>query len=60
MNKKYYRTSSKKTLLLTNDLHETLIDLLLGDVNAEKPNKNCNTRLHIKQSIINKEYKWSI
>lgn len=37
-------------------LHEIIIGSLLGDLTAEKPNINCNTRLQFKQSLVNKEY----
>lgn len=55
-NNKYYRTSSKAYLIVDDYLHDIIIGLLLGDLSAEKPNKNCNTRLQFKQSLINKEY----
>jgi hypothetical protein len=51
-----YRTSKKIHLTVPNDLHEILIGSLLGDLTAERPNINCNTRLQFKQSLINKEY----
>lgn len=41
---------------MSNDLHEIIIGSLLGDLSAEKPNINCNTRLQFKQSLINKQY----
>lgn len=55
-NNKYYRTSSKAYLIVDDCLHDIIIGLLLGDLTAERPNKNCNTRLQFKQSLINKEY----
>jgi hypothetical protein len=51
-----YRVSAKAHLTVPIILHEILIGSLLGDLFAEKPNKNCNTRIQFKQSIINKEY----
>ena len=48
-----YKISSKKYLVISKDLDEILIGLLLGDLSAERPNKNCNTRLQFKQSFIN-------
>ncbi|KAG0632612.1 homing endonuclease [Tuber brumale] len=51
-----YRISAKTHLTLPFNLHEIIIGSILGDLSAEKPNKNCNTRLQFKQSIINKEY----
>ncbi len=37
-------------------LHEILVGSMLGDLTAEKNNIRSNTRLHFKQSIINREY----
>lgn len=51
-----YRTYKKTYLTLSNNLHEIIIGSLLGDLTAERPNANCNTRLQFKQSLINKEY----
>ncbi|KAG0122867.1 LAGLIDADG homing endonuclease type 2 [Tuber indicum] len=51
-----YRISAKTHLTLPFNLHEIIIGSMLGDLSAEKPNKNCNTRLQFNQSIINKEY----
>lgn len=51
-----YRVSAKANLTVPSSLQEILIGSLLGDLSAEKPNKNCNTRLQFKQSTINKEY----
>lgn len=51
-----YRISKKADLKVSDDLHEIIIGSLLGDLTAERPNINCNTRLQFKQSIINKEY----
>src|SRR5690348_3261229 len=48
--------SAKSHLELPFSLHEIIIGSMLGDLTAEKPNERCNTRLHFKQSIINKEY----
>ncbi len=51
-----YRVSAKAQLTLSSELEEIIIGTILGDLSVEKPNKNCNTRLQFKQSIINKEY----
>lgn len=53
---RFYRVSSKAHLTVPYDLHDIIIGSMLGDLTAEKPNKNCNTRLQFKQSIINKVY----
>lgn len=54
--KRDYRKSSKYHLKLTNLLKEIIIGTMLGDLTAEKKNKNSNTRLHFKQSIKNGIY----
>lgn len=51
-----YRVSSKVNMIVTPILHDIIIGSMLGDLTAEKRNINSNTRLHFKQSIINKEY----
>ena len=51
-----YKISSKNYLVVSKDLHEIIIGLLLGDLSAERPNNNCNTRLQFKQSYINEKY----
>jgi len=51
-----YKISKKIHLTVPHDLHEIIIGSLLGDLTAERPNTNCNTRLQFKQSLINKEY----
>ena len=48
--------SKKAHLQITKELDEILIGTMLGDLTAEKPKQNSNTRLHFKQSIINKVY----
>lgn len=48
--------TNKKYLFVDDNLHNILIGLLLGDLSAEKPNDNCNTRLQFKQSLINEKY----
>ena len=53
---RFYRTSKKTGLIVSNNLHEVIIGSLLGDLSAEKPNNNCNTRLQFKQSLVNKQY----
>lgn len=39
------RTSKKANLTVSKDLHEIIVGSLLGDLTAERPNINCNTRL---------------
>jgi hypothetical protein len=39
-----------------SELNDILIGCILGDLTAEKPSKNHNTRLQFKQSLINEEY----
>ena len=51
-----YKTSCKTNLIVPDYLHEIIIGSMLGDLSAEKPNKNCNTRLQFKQSLMNKKY----
>ncbi len=51
-----YRTSPKKNLTIPNTLDEIIIGCLLGDLTAEKPSPNSNTRLQFKQSLKNKAY----
>lgn len=54
--KRLYRVSAKAHLKVPVILHEIIIGSMLGDLTAERPNKNCSTRIQFKQSIINKEY----
>ena len=51
-----YRTSSKKGLTLPDTLDEIIIGCMLGDLTAEKPSANSNTRLQFKQSLKNQPY----
>lgn len=51
-----YRTSSKAHLILSIELQEILIGLMLGDIHAERRNSNCNTRIQFKQSTKNLPY----
>ena len=51
-----YRVSKKAHLKLTLELDELLIGCMLGDLTAERPKITSNTRLHFKQSEINKDY----
>jgi LAGLIDADG DNA endonuclease family len=51
-----YRSSNKAYLQLPDYLEEIIIGTMLGDLNAEKPKKNCKTRLQFKQSAKNIEY----
>lgn len=51
-----YRTSKKAHLLVPNLLDEIIIGSMLGDLSAEKPGKNSNTRIQFKQSLKNKIY----
>ena len=53
---RYYRTSSKAHLQVSLLLEEIIIGQMLGDLSAERPNNNCNTRLQFKQSNKNIEY----
>lgn len=53
---RFYRTSSKAGLRLTQRLHEILIGSMLGDLFAEKPSSKHNTRLMFKQSVVNSDY----
>jgi len=53
---RYYRTSSKAHLQVSPLLEEIIIGAMLGDLSAERPNNNCNTRLQFKQSNKNIEY----
>jgi hypothetical protein len=53
---RFYRTSKKAHLELSNDLDEIIIGSMLGDLSAEKPGVKSNTRLQFKQSIKNKLY----
>jgi hypothetical protein len=54
--KREYRKSNKYDLMLTNELNEIIIGLMLGDLFAEKSKEQSNTRLQFKQSIKNKIY----
>jgi len=54
--KREYRKSSKYDLILTKELEEIIIGLLLGDLYAEKNKEKSNTRLQFKQSIKNKAF----
>ena len=51
-----YRTSKKAHLELSNELNEVMIGSMLGDLTAEKPSLNSNTRLQFKQSLKNRLY----
>lgn len=53
---RFYRTSSKKHLQLSDLLEEVIIGSLLGDLTAERKSIKNNTRLQFKQSIKNKDY----
>jgi hypothetical protein len=55
-NLRFYRTAAKHNLILTSELEEVLLGLMLGDLYAERKNSNSNTRLQFKQSIVNKNY----
>ena len=50
---RYYRTSKKAHLNLTSQLDEIIVGTMLGDLSAEKPGLNSNTRLQFKQSLKN-------
>jgi len=51
-----YATSAKAFLQITPLLHEIIVGSMLGDLTAERPNSNRNTRLIFKQSAAHKEY----
>ena len=51
-----YRTSSKAYLEVPSNLNEIIIGSMLGDLTAEKPGVNSNTRLQFKQSLKNRLY----
>jgi hypothetical protein len=51
-----YIKSSKFDLILTSDLEEIIIGLMLGDLYAEKVKESSNSRLQFKQSTKNKVY----
>jgi hypothetical protein len=53
---RFYRKSAKFDLILSIELEEIIIGLMLGDLFAEKIKQNSNTRLQFKQSIKNKKY----
>nr|AFN06075.1 hypothetical protein [Glomus sp. DAOM 229456]AFN42490.1 LAGLIDADG homing endonuclease type 2 [Rhizophagus irregularis]AGJ98058.1 LAGLIDADG endonuclease [Glomus sp. DAOM 240422] len=53
---RFYRVSAKVNMVITPVLHEILVGSMLGDLTAERNNIRSNTRLHFKQSIINREY----
>lgn len=53
---RHLRKSAKYNLVLSKDLEEILIGLMLGDLFAERKNLKSNTRLQFKQSTVNKEY----
>jgi hypothetical protein len=53
---RFYRTSAKVNMVLTPLLHEILVGSMIGDLHAERNTIKSNTRLHFKQSIINREY----
>ena len=53
---RFYRTSAKSNLQVSSELEEIIIGSMLGDLTAEKPNINSNTRLQFKQSIKNRVY----
>lgn len=53
---RFYRRSAKYNLILTFELEEIIVGLLLGDLFAEKAKLKSNTRLQFKQPIVNKDY----
>ena len=53
---RFYRRSKKAHLTLSDELNEIIIGTMLGDLTAEKPKLNSNTRLQFKQSLKNKLY----
>jgi len=54
--KRFYRTSKKAHLIVSDELNDIIIGSMLGDLTAEKPNTKSNTRLQFKQSIKNRLY----
>src|SRR4051812_35522710 len=52
----FYATSAKALLQITPLLHEIIVGSMLGDLTAERPNSNRNTRLIFKQSAAHKDY----
>ena len=46
--------AERKELLLTTDLREILVGLLLGDIHAQKRSRNTN--IFFEQSIVRKDY----
>lgn len=53
---RFYRVSAKVNMVKTPVLHEILVGSMLGDLTAEKNSIRSNTRLHFKQSTINRDY----
>lgn len=53
---RFYRVSAKINMDITPVLHEILVGSMLGDLTAEKNSIRSNTRLHFKQSIVNRDY----
>lgn len=51
-----YRTSTKAHMVLSSYLMEVAVGCMLGDLHAEKPSANHNTRLQFKQSAVNLQY----
>ena len=51
-----FRKSAKYDLILSIELEEILIGLMLGDLYPEKLKITSNTRLQFKQSVKNKAY----
>jgi len=53
---RWYRTSKFSHLTVPSDLHEVIIGLLLGDLDAEKPSANANMRFTFKGGLVNAPY----
>lgn len=60
MTKRYYRTSPMKHLTITPLIHQIIIGKMLGDLTAERPSVNHNTRLQFKQSAKQYFYIWHL
>lgn len=48
--------SEREKIVLTPQLKEILVGLLLGDVSARRPKPSVNTRLQFAQSVIHEDY----
>lgn len=53
---RFIRGPSKSDLTLSEELKEVIVGMMLGDLGAEKPGPNRNTRLTIKHTNKQKKY----